>query len=78
MPVSQRLVRHPIAAVVTTAVVGLGGAAAAAAADWLPIFKTEKVTPVTISAKDLTAIGQVGRLAELSAYGTVVVGLIPD
>jgi hypothetical protein len=41
------------------------GASAAAAADWLQIFRTEKIAPVTISQADLVA------LPDLSAYGEV-------
>lgn len=69
----ERAVRRPVTAAVAAGLVVLGGAAAAAASDWLPIFRAEKVAPVTISDADLTGadqlMDQVGRLAELSAYG---------
>ena len=45
----------------------LTGATAAAAADWLPIFRTEQIAPVTITRADLVA------LPDLSAYGDVTV-----
>ncbi|HEX8347923.1 MAG TPA: hypothetical protein VF657_24790 [Actinoplanes sp.] len=45
----------------------LTGATAAAAADWLPIFRTEQIAPVTINRADLVA------LPDLSAYGDVTV-----
>src|ERR687893_230960 len=43
----------------------LGGAGAAAAADWLQIFRTEQVAPVTVSEADLV------ELPDLTAYGDV-------
>ncbi|MDG4831329.1 hypothetical protein O7627_18695 [Solwaraspora sp. WMMD1047] len=46
-------------------VVLLGGASAAAAANWLQIFRTEQIAPVTLTQADLIA------LPDLSAYGTV-------
>lgn len=52
-------------------VVGVGvlalltGVSAAAAADWLQIFSTQQVAPVTITEKDLV------KLPDLSAYGEV-------
>jgi hypothetical protein len=55
--------RSPVIAV--AAVVALvTGASAAAAADWLQIFRTERIAPITISQADLL------RLPDLSAYGT--------
>ncbi|MFC7272647.1 hypothetical protein ACFQS1_01535 [Paractinoplanes rhizophilus] len=59
-----RKLRSPIVAGVAAAVV-LAGAGAAAAADWLPIFRAERVTPVVVTPGDLVA------LPDLSAYGTV-------
>jgi hypothetical protein len=47
------------------AVALLTGATAAAAANWLPIFRTERVAPVTVTQADLL------RLPDLSAYGDV-------
>ncbi|WP_422770479.1 hypothetical protein ACN28C_27840 [Plantactinospora sp. WMMC1484] len=54
--------RRPVIAGIA-AVAILAGATAAAAANWLPIFRTERVAPVTISQADLL------RLPDLSAYG---------
>jgi hypothetical protein len=45
----------------------LAGAGAAAAADWLPIFRTERITAVSITEADLVD------LPDLSAYGDVEV-----
>lgn len=41
----------------------VGGATAAAANDWLPIFQTESITPVSVNINDLT------HLPDLSAFG---------
>ncbi|HEX8628643.1 MAG TPA: hypothetical protein VF755_10785 [Catenuloplanes sp.] len=48
-------------------VVLLTGAGAAAAADWLQIFRTEQIAPITLNQADLVA------LPEVSGYGTVEV-----
>jgi hypothetical protein len=50
----------------------LAGAGTAAANDWLPIFRTEKVAPVSFSTEDLVA------LPDLRAYGTVLVSKAAD
>jgi hypothetical protein len=54
------------------AVVVLGGAGAAAAGDWFPIFHTEHVATVELSAADLVA------LPDLSDYGSLDVTSEPD
>lgn len=54
--------RSPVVAAVA-AVALLTGAGAAAAADWLQIFRTERIAPVTISQADLM------KIPDLSAYG---------
>nr|WP_296073958.1 hypothetical protein [uncultured Actinoplanes sp.] len=56
--------RSPFVAGAAAAVL-LAGAGAAAAANWLPIFRTEQVAPITVTQQDLV------RLPELSAYGTL-------
>jgi hypothetical protein len=55
------------------AVLVIGGATAAAANDWLPVFHTESVAPVSISPSsmsDLTDIAGAVDLSGLSAYGS--------
>ncbi|MFI5914113.1 hypothetical protein [Dactylosporangium sp. NPDC051541] len=56
--------RSPVVAGIAAAAL-LTGATAAAATNWLPIFRTERVAPVTVSPADLVA------LPDLSAYGDV-------
>lgn len=63
--------RRPAVASVAVAVV-LAGAGAAAANNWLQIFRTERIAPVSLSTSDLIA------LPDLSAYGEVVVTGEPD
>ena len=63
--------RRPSVAGVAFAVV-VGGAGIAAANDWLPIFRTQRVEPVSITTGDLVA------LPDLSAYGTLVVSRAPN
>lgn len=60
------LLRRPVVAATAFAVV-VAGAGAAAANDWLPIFRTEAVAPVDVSATDLVSV------PDLSALGDVVV-----
>jgi hypothetical protein len=64
-PVKRRwrpALRSPVVAAVA-AVALLTGAGAAAAADWLQIFRTERIAPITISQADLL------KIPDLSAYG---------
>jgi len=62
--------RSPIVAALA-AVAILAGAGAAAAANWLPIFRAERVAPVTVAPADLVA------LPDLSAYGSVAIAQAP-
>ena len=63
---SRAVLRRPVVAALAVAVV-LAGAGTAAANDWLQIFRTEQIVPVSLSAGDLVA------LPDLHAYGEVVV-----
>ena len=63
--------RSPVVAAVAVFAL-LAGAGAAAAADWLQIFHTEQIAPVTISRADLVA------LPDLTAYGDLKVTAEPD
>jgi hypothetical protein len=59
---SRAILHRPVVAVLAVAAV-LAGAGTAAANDWLPIFRTEQVAPLSVSTDDLIA------LPDLSAYG---------
>ena len=63
---SRGVLRRPAVAALAVAVF-MSGAAAAAANDWLQIFRTKQISPVSFSTSDLIA------LPDLSAYGEVVV-----
>ncbi|MFI7599952.1 hypothetical protein [Actinoplanes sp. NPDC049681] len=58
--------RSPVVAVVGVVAL-LAGAGAAAAADWLPIFRAERIAPVTAPEADLV------KLPDLSDFGDVAV-----
>ena len=68
---ARAALRRPAVAALAVALV-LAGAGTAAANDWLQIFRTEKVAPVSINTSDLVA------LPDLSAYGTLEVTTEPD
>jgi len=65
-PRRRRTLRRPAVAVVGVVAL-LTGAGVAAAADWLQIFRTERIAPVTVTQSDLVV------LPDLSAYGDVEV-----
>jgi len=68
---SRSVLQRPIVAALA-AVVVLAGAGTAAANDWLQIFKTEQVAPVSITTSDLVS------LPDLSAYGDLQVTTEPE
>ncbi|HVQ89305.1 MAG TPA: hypothetical protein VMT88_14100, partial [Actinomycetes bacterium] len=57
-----RVLKAPVLAAAGALLV-VGGATAAAANDWLPIFHTESITPISVNVDDLT------QLPDLSAFG---------
>ena len=57
-----RVLKAPVLAAAGALLV-VGGATAAAANDWLPIFHTESITPVSVNVNDLT------QLPDLSSFG---------
>jgi hypothetical protein len=68
---SRAVLRRPAVAAVAFVAI-LSGAGVAAANDWLPIFRTEQIAPVSIGAGDLIA------LPDLSAYGDLTISGDPD
>jgi hypothetical protein len=64
-------VRRPVVAALS-AVVLVTGAGVAAANDWLPIFQTERVDPVEVTATDLVQV------PDLSAYGDLEITQEPS
>jgi hypothetical protein len=64
-------VRRPAIAAIS-AVVLVTGAGVAAANDWLPIFQTERVDPIEVSATDLVQV------PDLSAYGDLEITEEPN
>jgi hypothetical protein len=70
-PAATRPARRWRAAATSPVVAGVGvlallvGGSAAAANDWLQIFRTEQITPISVTAADLV------RLPDLSGYGDV-------
>jgi hypothetical protein len=64
-------VRRPVVAAISAAVL-VTGAGVAAANDWLPIFSTERVDPVEVTATDLVQV------PDLSAYGDLEITQEPD
>jgi hypothetical protein len=73
MPTRLRRRRFHRATVLTAAgaVLVIGGATAAAANDWLPVFHTESVAPVSVPASmsDVTNLAAIAGLSDLSRYG---------
>ncbi len=70
-PIRRRAarLRHPVAAGMTAVALLVGGTAVAAAADWLPIFKTQSVQPVAISLDDVSQLSSLRSIGDLSKYG---------
>jgi hypothetical protein len=67
----RELLRRPAVAALAVAVV-VAGAGTAAANDWLQIFRTEKIAPVSLRTADLVA------LPDLSSYGDLDLTDDPD
>ena len=71
------LLKRPAAAVLAVTVV-LAGAGTAAANDWLQIFRTEQVAPVSITTEDLVALPDLSSYGELEVTEEPVVSSVPD
>ncbi|MFY1691255.1 hypothetical protein [Plantactinospora sp. WMMB782] len=71
VPRWRTALRNPVIAGIA-AVAVLTGATTAAAANWFPIFRTERVAPVTVTQADLL------KLPDLSAFGEVERTSVPN
>ena len=74
---SRGVLRRPSVAALAVAVV-LTGAGAAAANDWLQIFRTKRIAPVSLSTSDLIALPDLSAYGELVVTGEVDVNPVPD
>jgi hypothetical protein len=73
----QAALRSPVVAVVGVVAL-LGGASAAAAADWLPIFRTQQIAPVTAPEADLVKIPELSAFGELEVTEEINVRKVAD
>jgi hypothetical protein len=73
----RRLLRRPAVAAVAVGLV-LTGAGAAAANDWLQIFRTKKIAPVTFNTSDLIALPDLRAYGEVVFTGDVDMDAVPD
>ena len=71
------VVRRPAVSALAVAVV-LTGAGTAAANDWLQIFRTKQIAPVSFSTSDLIALPDLGAYGEVAVAGDVDVDPVPD
>ena len=74
---SRTVLHRPVVAALAFAVV-LAGAGTAAANDWLQIFRTEQVAPVSITTDDLIALPDLSAYGELQVTGDPDVHEVPD
>ncbi len=74
---SRAALHRPVIAALAVAAV-LAGAGTAAANDWLQIFRTEQVTPVSITTDDLIALPDLSAYGELQVTGDPDVHEVPD
>ncbi|GAA3820249.1 anti-sigma factor [Sphaerisporangium flaviroseum] len=69
--------RNPVVAILGVVVI-LSGAGVAAAADWLQIFRTEQVAPVTVPLADLVKIPELSAFGELKVTAKLDVRQVAD
>lgn len=74
---SAGLLHRPAAAALAVALV-LTGAGTAAAIEWLQIFRTEQIAPVSLSTADLIALPDLDAYGELAVTGDPDVREVPD
>ena len=71
------LLRRPAVAAVAVAAI-VGGAGLAAAHDWVPIFRTERITPVRLDLPGLVALPDLDAYGDLAVTGDVELHEVPD
>jgi hypothetical protein len=71
-----RLSRPALAAAVAAVV--LTGAGVAAAADWLPVFSTQRVAPVPVSTAELVQLPDLSRYGDSTTTGTLQPHTVAD
>jgi hypothetical protein len=74
---TRRVLRRPAVSALAVAVV-LTCAGTAAANDWLQIFRTKQIAPVSFSTSDLVALPDLSAYGELAVTGDVDVNPVPD
>ncbi len=74
---TRGVLRRPSVAALAVAVV-LTGAGTAAANDWLQIFRTKKIAPVSFSTSDLVALPDLRAYGDVVVTGNVDVNPVPD
>ena len=74
---SRAVLHRPIVAALAVTVV-LAGAGTAAANDWLQIFRTERVAPLSITTEDLIALPDLRAYGEIQMTGDPNVHEVPD
>jgi hypothetical protein len=73
----RTLLRSPAVAAVGVAAV-LAGAGAAAAGDWLQVFRTERIAPVTAPEADLIKLPELDQFGDLVVTEKVDIRQVPD
>ena len=73
----RAVLRRPVVAAFAAAVV-VSGAGAAAANDWLQIFGTEEIAPVSLSTADLNALPDLRSYGDVAVTGDGDVHQVPD
>ena len=74
---ARRALRRPAVAAFAVGLV-LTGAGTAAANDWLQIFRTKRIAPVSFNTSDLIALPDLSAYGELALNGEVDMDPVPD
>ncbi|GIF62382.1 transcriptional regulator (anti-sigma factor) [Asanoa ishikariensis] len=76
-PARRWRIRSPLVAAIGVAAL-LAGASAAAAGDWLQIFRTERIAPVTAPEADLIKIPELDEFGELTPIEPIQIRQVTD